>query len=199
VSSEKEKQKWIDTIRHVRTIFHGQLTYSANWDHYSSIPFWKELDLMGMNSYYALDEDPPGSFNHLQQKVSVDKVVENWRYIQKDLLTFQRKIGKPILFLEIGWCSLANAADEPWDYTKTELDADNELQRKLYEGFFRAWYKEPGLGGFMVWEWTPGDVPGDDKGYTPESKPAGEVLKEWLAKPWKATEEAKKPAAPAAG
>jgi hypothetical protein len=190
VSSEKEKSKWVETIRHVRTIFHGQLTYSANWDHYSSIPFWKELDLMGMNSYYSLGDN---------RDVSVDEIVRRWRDIQKDLLAFQRKIGKPILFLEIGWCSLSNAADEPWDYTKTDLDADPELQKKLYEGFFRAWYKEPGLGGFMVWEWTPDNPAEDDKGYTPEGKPAAEVLKEWLAKPWKATEEAKKPSAPAAG
>ena len=109
-------------------------------------------------------------------------------------------MDKPILFLEIGWCSLENAADEPWDYTRTEKNADNDLQRKLFEGFFRAWYREPGLGGFVVWEWPPGDggkatlesVGKDEeaykqaiKGYTPENKPAQEVIREWLAKPWK--------------
>ena len=186
VSSEKERTEWRKTINAVREVFSGQLTYSANWDHYQSIPFWKELDLIGMNSYWSLDLDPPGSKNHMKEKVTVEKIVENWQYIQEDLLAFQRKMGKPILFLEIGWCSMANAAHEPWDYTRTDdFDVDNELQRKLYEGFFRAWHDKPGLGGFVVWEWTPAEVAEDDKGYTPENKPAQEVIRQWLAKPWK--------------
>ena len=167
VSSEKEKSEWSACISKVRETFHGQLTYSANWDHYTSIPFWKQLDLIGMNSYYKLGE------NH---DVKVEEIVSRWKDIQKDLLAFQKKIGKPILFLEIGWCSLSNAADEPWDYTQESLEADPDLQRKLYEGFFEAWYKEPGLGGFVVWEWTPGTPPAGDKGYTPEGKPAEKVL-----------------------
>jgi hypothetical protein len=176
VSSEREKTEWSRCIAKVREVFHGQLTYSANWDHYTGIPFWKQLDYIGMNSYYKLGDD---------RNVKVEEIVSRWKDIQKDLLAFQRKIGKPILFLEIGWCSLANAADEPWDYTQESLDADPELQKKLYEGFFQAWYKEPGLGGFVVWEWTPGDPPPGDKGYTPEGKPAEQVLRDWLAKPWR--------------
>ena len=186
VSAEKERDQWKRTINAVRGVFNGQLTYSANWDHYKSIPFWNELDLIGMNSYWSLDEDPPGSRNHMKEKVTVEKVVENWQYIQEDLLAFQKQMNKPILFLEVGWCSMSNAAHEPWDYTRTDDYAvDKELQRKMYEGFFKAWYDKPGLGGFMCWEWTPGDVGDDDKGYTPEDKPAQDVLKEWLAKPWK--------------
>ena len=185
VSAEKERSQWKKTIDAVREVFHGQLTYSANWDHYTSVPFWNQLDLIGMNSYYSLDEDPPGSHTHVKDKASVDLIVANWKYIQKDLLAFQRKVGKPLLFLEVGWCSLDNAADEPWDYTKEELNVNLELQKRLYEGYFKAWYKNPGLGGFIVWEWTPGDGGPEDKGYTPENKPAQEVLKEWLAKPWK--------------
>jgi hypothetical protein len=188
VSAEKERGEWRKTINAVREVFNGQLTYSANWDHYKSIPFWDQLDLIGMNSYWSLDEDPPGSRNHMKEKVTVEKVVENWSYIQEDLLAFQKQMGKPILFLEVGWCSLGNAAHEPWDYTRTDdFEQDKELQRKLYEGFFKAWHDKRGLGGFVCWEWTPGDVADDDKGYTPEDKPAQDVLREWLAKPWKNT------------
>ena len=60
---------------------------------------------------------------------------------------------------------------------------DLELQRKLYEAFFKSWYGNPYLGGFMIWEWTPGDGGPNDKGYTPENKPAEAVLREWLARP----------------
>lgn len=176
VSAENRVDQWSRTIRLVRKIYHGKLTYSANWDAYNRVPFWDQLDLIGMNSYYTLGSDA---------NVKVPEIVNRWRAIQRDLLAFQKRVGRPILFTEVGWCSLANAASEPWDYTRTSLSVDLDLQKKLYEGFFEAWQGNPALGGFMFWEWTNGDGGGDDKGYTPENKPAEEVLKTWLAKPWK--------------
>jgi hypothetical protein len=174
VSTEKFTEEWRRTIRQVRRTYKGQLTYSANWDHYNRVPFWDDLDLMGMNSYYKLGDN---------EKVPVEEVVQRWTDIQKDLLAFQRKIGKPLILLEAGWCSLRNAAHEPWDYTKSNEPIDLDLQRKLYEGFFRAWHGNPSLGGFMIWEWPPGEGGPKDKGYTPENKPAEKVMREWLAKP----------------
>ncbi len=176
VSSESKVDQWTRTIQKVRETFKGNLTYSANWDHYTSIPFWDQLDLIGMNSYYKLGSD---------RDVTVPEIETRWHEIQKELLKFQAKVGKPLLFLEAGWCSLANAASEPWDYTKTEEPVDVDLQKKLYEGYFNVWYGNPALGGFMIWEWPPGDGGPEDRGYTPENKPAEAVLREWMGKkPW---------------
>ena len=179
VSTEQAEHlgEWTKTIQLVRSLYKGRLTYSANWDHYTAVKFWDQLDLMGLNSYYKLGED---------RDVTVPQIQFRWSQIQQDLIPFSRRINKPLLFLEVGWCSLANAASEPWDYTKTEEPVDLELQQKLYEGFFQSWYGNPYLGGFMIWEWTPGDGGPRDKGYTPENKPAEAVLRQWLAKPrWK--------------
>jgi hypothetical protein len=174
VSTEKYAEEWRRTIREVRRTYKGQLTYSANWDHYNRVPFWDDLDLMGMNSYYKLGDN---------ERVPVQEIVQRWKDIQNDLLAFQRKINKPLVLLEAGWCSLRNAASEPWDYTRVGEPLDLELQRKLYEGFFQAWYGNPSLGGFMIWEWPPGEGGPRDKGYTAEGKPAEKVMREWLAKP----------------
>ena len=165
VSTEDERfvGEWRRVIREVRQVFHGQLTYSANWDHYRAVKFWDQLDLIGMNSYYKLGSD---------RNVQVPEIVNRWKEIQKDLLGFQQQVGKPLLFLEVGWCSLTNAAHEPWDYTKMTEQIDLDLQKRLYEGYFQAWYDKPQLGGFMIWEWTPGDGGPKDRGYTPEGKPA---------------------------
>jgi hypothetical protein len=174
VSTESRADEWAKTIQAVRRDFKGRLTYSANWDHYSRIPFWDQLDLIGMNSYYKLGED---------YRVSVEEIERRWRDIQRDLLAFQQRVGKPLVLLEAGWCSLRNAAHEPWDYTKVTEAIDVQLQRKLYEGFFKSWYGQPGLGGFMIWEWTTGGGGTGDRGYTPENKPAEAVMREWFAKP----------------
>jgi hypothetical protein len=178
VSSESNVEQWTTTISKVRETFKGNLTYSANWDHYTSVHFWDQLDLVGLNSYYKLGDD---------EKVTVPEIERRWGDIQKALLGFATKTGKPLLFTEVGWCSLSNAASEPWDYTQESLPVDNDLQKRLYEAYFNVWYGCPQLGGFMMWEWPPEEDNGDQsRGYTPHGKPAEAVLREWLAKPgWK--------------
>src|SRR2546421_6266830 len=101
VSTESRPDEWRKTIADVRKTFKGKLTYSANWDHYNRVPFWDQLDLMGMNSYYKLGND---------HRVPVEEVVSRWKDIQQDLLSFQRRVNKPLILLEAGWCSMRNAA-----------------------------------------------------------------------------------------
>ncbi len=174
VSTEDKLDQWTRTIRMVRKGFKGKLTYSSNWDHYTSVTFWNQLDLVGMNSYWKLGRD---------RNVTVEEIKGRWRDIQKDLIAFEKKVDRPLIFLEVGWCSLANAAHEPWDYTRTDQALDLDLQKRLYEGFFESWHGNPACGGFMLWEWTLGDGGPQDKGYTPKNKPAQDVLRTWLAKP----------------
>ncbi len=177
VSTESQTEEWIETIDKIRSVFKGKLTYSSNWDHYKSVTFWEQLDFIGMNSYWSLGKN---------KDVKLDELKSNWTKIQGDLFTFQKTLGKPIFFLEVGWCSMSNMAHEPWDYTKDEDEAptDLKLQERLYEGFFESWYGKPELGGFSIWEWSPGDGGNEDRGYTPKGKPAEEVLRKWFAKKW---------------
>jgi len=180
VSAEPFVDEWHNTIRQIRGAYKGQLTYSSNWDHYMMVQFWNDLDIVGMNSYWNLgpDDDP---------KVPVDEINRRWAAIQKDLFAWQATVHKPIILLEAGWCSLANASYRSWDYTQTELPVDLDLQKRLYEGFFQSWWGKPQFAGFLMWEWTPESAGGpEDKGYTPRGKPAADVMKEWFAKQrWK--------------
>ena len=175
VSSEKNApEEWIETIKDVRQIYKGQLTYSSNWDRYDRVPFWKYLDFVGMNSYWELGKD---------RNVSVEQINHNWQNIQEAMFPFLEKVHKPVILLEAGWCSLANAAKDSWDYTQDQLPADNDLQKKLYESFFQSWWGKPQMAGMIMWEMHPGGDDPSGKGYTPQGKPAEDVLKSWYAKP----------------
>lgn len=178
ISTETETHlpQWKRTIADVRKVFKGQLTYSSNWDHYTHVKFWDQLDFIGMNSYWSLGDGPDASVN---------EIVGRWHSIQHELFSFQAKIRKPIILLEVGWCSMSNMAEAPWDYTDEAAPVDLDLQKRLYEGFFAAWHGRQELGGFCVWEWSPGDGGAEDRGYTPEGKPAEKVLREWIVKPWR--------------
>jgi hypothetical protein len=180
VSTEHFVSEWRDTIKQIRGTFHGQLTYSSNWDHYAMVQFWDQLDIVGMNSYWKLGPDN-------DRTVPVDEVKRRWAAIQADLFTWQKSVNKPILLLEAGWCSLGNASYEPWDYTKVTEPLDLDLQKRLYEGFFESWWGKPESAGFVMWEWTPAAPGGpEDRGYTPRGKPAEDVMKDYFAKErWK--------------
>jgi hypothetical protein len=188
VSTENKLDEWDTTIRKVRQTFHGLITYSSNWDHYTTVPFWRKLDLVGMNSYWDMSMN---AGHRLDRKdVTVETISKRWAEIQRDVLGFTKKVNKPLLLVEVGWCSQANAAETPWDYTVESEPIDDELQKKLYQAFFKSWYGNPNLGGFMVWEWTAGDGGQgsleDRRGYTPENKPAQDVIRDYFKKgPWK--------------
>ncbi len=186
VSTEDKTEQWTRTIDAIRKVYKGRLTYSSNWDHYKSVTFWDQLDMIGMNSYWSFVR---GKWESGKEKeVTPEKIQKRWKEIQDEVLPFVARMNKPLLFTEVGWCSMANMAHEPWDYTRPEYIAatDTNMQRMLYEGFFKSWWGNPNLGGFMMWEWSPGDGGPDDRGYTPENKPAEKLIHEWLAKPWTA-------------
>jgi hypothetical protein len=168
VTTESLVNDWNQTIDSIRQIYKGRLTYSSNWDHYPMVKFWDKLDFIGMNSYWTLGQN---------RDVTVKEVADNWRSIQEDLGKFAKENKKSILFLELGWCSLSNAADEPWDYTKENLPADPQLQEKLWIGFFEAWSMTDWLGGYAIWDWKPGPCGPADKGYGVKGKPAYVVIK----------------------
>ena len=173
VSTESKTEEWIKTISMIRRYYKGMLTYSANWDHYQDIPFWEHLDLISTNSYWSLGDD---------QNVSLDEILRRWGQSPGAVLEFAKKKGKQLYFTEVGWCSLRNAASEPWDYTQEHEPIDLKLQARLYEGFFKFWHNKEGFAGFSIWEWPPGDGGKENRGYTPENKPAEKVLREWLSK-----------------
>lgn len=173
VSTEHMVDEWTKTIDLARSNYKGRLTYSSNWDHYDQVPFWDQLDMIGINAYWTLGPD---------ENTTLDQMNKQWAAIQTDFLPFIRKLHKPLMFIEIGYFSQSNTVKEPWNYTEIEKPLNLEVQKRLYEAFFESWWGNPIMGGFSIWEWPPNAGGPEDKGYTPEGKPAMDVLKKWLAK-----------------
>ena len=128
-----------------------------------------------MTSYYKLAD---------RKNPTVDQIVANWRPVYEEITQWQRKIGKPIVLTEVGWCSQTGAAVQPWNYYQNQhaTPEGHEEQRRLYEAFLKVWDGAPGLGGVIWWEWTASPGGAGDHGYTPKNKPAERVLREWFEK-----------------
>lgn len=164
---------WRRIIEDVRTRYDGPLTYAANWDSYWDVPFWDALDYVGIDAYFTLPtESPP----------TVEALLSSWAPWIAELKMFHDIVRTPILFTELGVCSVEGASAQPWDWTLPG-ESDFQEQAHYYEAAFRAVWDKPWFYGFYWWTWQPESREISSTGYTPQGKPAERVLTQWYAKP----------------
>jgi hypothetical protein len=165
----RHQDAWRRLIRDVRRIYPGPLTYAANWaDDFEVMPFWGDLDLLGLNMYYPLagPGEPP--------RADSPRV----RELKAKLAAMARRYRKPILFTEVGYAASAAAAVEPWK--EEHGPTDPAMQARCYEVVFEAFAREPWLAGLFWWKWpSHGHGTPDDPSFSPLGKPALAVLETW--------------------
>lgn len=175
---EGQTRLWKQLIRKVRKVYKGQISYSANWDHYEHVDWWGHLDLIGMTVYYNLAGD---------KEPTLDVLLKSWKPIKKKILAWQRDVGrKPILFTEVGWPNQVGCAREPWNYYVNEHKPDPVAQDNCFKAFFETWKGEETIAGAMIWEWRnhPEQAVGmEDTSYVPKGKPAMNTIKEYFGSP----------------
>jgi hypothetical protein len=165
---------WETMITNVRSLFSGQLTYSANWgapyDEKDQIAFWNDLDAIGISAYWPLATD--------QGTPSVSDYVAAWASIDQSQITpLAERIGKPVLFTEVGYKSVSGAHYEPGVFQLTGAP-DQQEQANLYNALFAYWNQSPILGGIYFWGWSSDPNAGgqNDTDYTPQGKEAEQVM-----------------------
>ncbi len=177
-SEVRREAFWRTLIKKVRAEYKGEITYASNWDSYAQVPYWDDLDYIGVDAYFPLDESKqPG------QK----KLMEKWKPYHKELESIHEKFNKPILFTEFGYMAIDGCAGKTWELeAKSHLLPTNEKAQAdalaaLFDFFEDKEYWE---GGFL-WKWYPylGNYQErGDKDYTPQGKQSEETVKEWYGK-----------------
>jgi hypothetical protein len=179
LSTETFRDRWVDQIDQIKSVYKGKLTYSANWDHYEVVTFWDKLDYVGMNNYNELAKAPG---------VPVAELNKAWEPIKTKVLKFAAEKKKPFMFTEVGWHNLQNTLAEPWNYV-AEGEINHTEQLHAFQSFVETWKDTPKdqFMGAFIWEWYPGGkvVNGNFSHgtYSLQSTPALEVVKKWFAMP----------------
>ncbi len=151
------------------------LSYSANWDHYTVPKWWDAVDVVGMTTYHNINkgEDPDPT---------LEQLLEAWKPIRKKIAIWQRRIGKPIFFTEVGWASQDGCSVEPWNYYRSETVNLTEQQRCM-ESFLETFGHLPWVEGILIWKWRdhPGISNGSmDPGYSAYDKPVLKVIEAYF-------------------
>jgi hypothetical protein len=170
-SMQVDAERWRGLIGEVRAVYGGRLIYSANWDDYDSVPFWRELDAVGVTGYYELVRSGT-------ETPAVAALVNAWQPIVADLRRLSAQVERPVVLTEVGYTAQSIAARHPWDYTRAGK-VDLGAQERLYRALYLAWSEVPELGGLYIWNWF-GDGGGGDNGYTPRGKPSEKVIRHWF-------------------
>jgi len=165
---------WRALIAEIRTVYDGRLTYAANWhEAYREIPFWDALDYIGVQAYFPVaDRDDP----------TVAELIHGWNRHRRRLHALQKRIGKPVLFTEMGYRNVSFAGREPWRWPEPDTSPPSApgVQARCYQAFFATFAPEPWFAGAIVWKWHPEAENDRPTGFTPQNKPAEDVLRRWF-------------------
>jgi hypothetical protein len=164
----RHEEQWTRTISLVRSRFSGTIIYAASWDEASVVPFWNDVDIVGIDAYFPVaHRTQAGRF----------ELLAGWQVWLNRLEQLHRKTGKPIVCTEIGYRSLDGAGMAPYDF-KIAGSADINEQADLYWAALEALGSADWIAGLYWWNVRPGG-PLDrlNTDYTPLGKPAEEELR----------------------
>ncbi|WP_229891597.1 glycoside hydrolase family 113 [Streptomyces mashuensis] len=173
--TSEDGERWGKVIAAVRARYKGPLTYAANYDEYKKIPFWKDLDVIGIDAYWPLAD-----------KATTDAAAlrEAWQPVVKELAAFSERQHRKVLFTEAGYVSQRGSTTAPYSWTVSKRDGDAE-QAAAYEALLAVFEGKSWWAGVCWWMWD--DWPGSGEtakrlAYTPHGKPAEKVLRKWWGK-----------------
>ena len=164
---------WRELILEVRKIYKGKLTYSENWDKADRVPFWKELDFIGVNAYFPLNEE---SSPNLQQ------LKDGWKLHKSGLANLSRTSGRQVLFTEYGYRNINFATKSPWDSSREIKGTNNELQANALTALYEEFWAEDWFAGGFLWKWHQDHEQSggmENNQFTPQNKPAEKVVKDF--------------------
>lgn len=144
---------WLETIRQVKEICFGNLTYAAHvWQVLDdSFPYYA-LDYIGVNAYFDISQSLNDTVNTIvknweagSSNVGRSIVYSDWKQTLVDLST---KYNKKVLFTEVAYYDLF--ADV---YTTFPSAQEQQWQANCYEALFEVWHNSPIISGIFWWEW----------------------------------------------
>ncbi|RSK42160.1 glycoside hydrolase family 113 [Hymenobacter perfusus] len=180
-SGPAHEQQWRQLIRRIRAVYHGPLTYAANWSgEFEQVRFWDALDFIGVQAYFPLSTT---------NSPSKDNLLQAWQAPLRRLEAVQKRYRKPVVFTEIGYKTTPDAAIEPWawpDRMAVLTTPDEATQAACYAAMFETFWGRKWFKGLFVWKWYPGLQPDGSArrhlDFTPQHKPAERVMAEWYGK-----------------
>ena len=162
---------WNGLIQEIKKVYKGKLTYAANWDEFKRVPFWRQLDCIGIDAYFPVTD---------KKTPTVEEFEAGWRPHKIEIQKIQNKFNKPILFTEYGYRSIDFTGKEPWDSKRITGSINLLAQKNGLQAIHNQFWKEDWFLGGFIWKWfhKHTEVGGENNNrFTPQNKPAEVLLR----------------------
>lgn len=172
---EKRPAFWYGLIVKIKQVYKGKLTYSSNWDDWDKVPFWKELDYIGLGGYFPLVEG---------ETPEVARLEAAWQPIKERLRNYSKQQGKSVLFTEFGYLSVDGSGWRNWELESgiESRRINEQAQANCFEALFSTFQPEDWWAGGFMWKWFPnmqGHEGYPERDYTPQGKVGEKTLQKW--------------------
>jgi len=159
---------FVDLIAEVRQVYHGPLTYAANWDDVDDTVVWGELDVIGINAFYPL---------HWEDNATYAQVEAGGYRVREQVEGLAKRYERSVVFSEFGYTTRRNTEIKPWLWPEElgTVTRDEPAQERAYEALLGAMQGAPGFFGTFVWRMyaDPADLSQEpDWGFSPWGKRA---------------------------
>lgn len=164
-------------IRDIRAFYSGQLLYAANWDAVDEVPFWGDLDAIGVQFYAPLADRA--------HDTSAALVAHAGRALDA-FEAVSRRVHRPVVLTEVGYRCASDAALRPHEWPeRSTTQPDPEAQAAAYEALLGTVARRPFIRGLFVWKWFTDPATDEEgpAGFSPRGKPAAELLRRYYAAP----------------
>lgn len=167
-----DRKAWSKVIDATRARYHGTVLYAANFTEYDRVPFWDKVDMVAIDAYFPLADEPTHDLN---------KLIAGWKPVRTKLAAFARRVHKRILFTEAGFPSQRGAVTEPSD-ARINRSRDDVEQSVAYQSLLVSFQDQTWWAGVLWWVWSapPGESTASyRRGYAIHGKAAEKVVRRW--------------------
>ena len=161
---------WVKLIADIREKYQGKLIYAANWDDFQRVPFWKDLDYIGIDAYFPLS---------LGANPKLSELTKSWNTITSLIEKYATSQKKEVVFTEFGYKSTTHATISPWEH-KDAGKFSEKIQDLAFQSYFATIWKKAWFKGGFVWKWfhDHSKVGGEgDLDFTPQNKLAEQTIR----------------------
>jgi len=171
----KRPDYWLQLIKNIKKVYKGKLTYAANWDEFKRVPFWMELDFIGIDAYFPLSN---------KQTPTVQEFENGWKPHKEEISRIHKKFNIPVLFTEFGYRSVDFTGKKPWESNRVVERVNLQAQVNGIQAIHNQFWKEDWFAGGFIWKWFHDhqEVGGEKNNrFTPQNKPAEALLRKLYA------------------
>ena len=185
LGTERKEEEWRRTIDAVKKVYDGKLVYNTNHGKEEAAKWYDAIDYVGTSAYYPVAPMPENGST--PEVTSLEYMKDEWEKIAFRLEDVSRRIGKQILFMEIGCRSAAGCASMPWDFTHRDFPYSEEEQANFYESSLSVFADKPWFAGYFWWDWSTHiyddrETASKDRGFNIHLKKAEDVIKKWYTR-----------------